>query len=140
MTKILLPVDGSENCARAIRYVISRTKAGASITLHLLNVQPPFPRLVSDAVPAKEIESYHQEQGGEALKSAEKLLDAAGVRYVAHIAVGEPAETIADYAKQQNIDEIVMGTRGMGSVANLLLGSCALKVVHLAEVPVTLVK
>ena len=110
------------------------------MTLHLLNVQLPFSRAVSNAVPSKALESYHQEQGQETLKSAKELLDAAGVAYVAHIAVGEPAETIAEYAKDRNIDEIVMGTRGMGSVASLLLGSCALKVVHLAEVPVTLVK
>jgi nucleotide-binding universal stress UspA family protein len=34
----------------------------------------------------------------------------------------------------------VMGTRGLGPVQSLLLGSTALKVIHLAEVPVTLVK
>jgi nucleotide-binding universal stress UspA family protein len=33
-----------------------------------------------------------------------------------------------------------MGTRGMGSVSNLLLGSVATKVIHLAPVPVLLVK
>ncbi len=40
----------------------------------------------------------------------------------------------------EGVDVIVMGTRGMGALANLALGSTATKVVHLAEVPVTLVK
>lgn len=140
MTSILLPIDGSESCTRAVRHVIKRAATSGPITLHLLNVQLPFSRAISNAVPANTLESYHHEQGQETLKLAKALLDAAGVQYAAHVAVGEPAETIAGYAKGQNIDEIIMGTRGMGSVANLLLGSCALKVVHLAEVPVTLVK
>ena len=37
-------------------------------------------------------------------------------------------------------DAIVMGTRGLGTVQTLLLGSTALKVLHLVDVPVTLIK
>lgn len=43
-------------------------------------------------------------------------------------------------AKSEGVDVIVMGTRGMGALGNLALGSTATKVVHLADVPVTLVK
>ncbi|MFN5167526.1 MAG: universal stress protein [Pseudomonadota bacterium] len=38
------------------------------------------------------------------------------------------------------VDGIVMGSRGMGALGNLAFGSVATKVVHLADVPVTLVK
>jgi len=37
-------------------------------------------------------------------------------------------------------DAIIMGTRGMGSLANLVIGSVTTKVIHLVEVPVTLIK
>ena len=46
---------------------------------------------------------------------------------------------IADYAKSMNCDAIVMGTRGMGSTAELI-GSIARQVISLSDVPVTLVK
>ena len=43
-------------------------------------------------------------------------------------------------ARDEGIKHIVMGTRGLGSIQGLLLGSVAMKVVHLAEVPITLLK
>ena len=54
--------------------------------------------------------------------------------------IGPVAETIARTALGQNCDGIVMGTRGLGAAAGALLGSVASQVVHLADVPVTLVK
>jgi len=50
------------------------------------------------------------------------------------------SKTIVDYAKANKCDHIIMGTRGMGAFGNLVLGSTANQVVHLAEIPVTLVK
>jgi nucleotide-binding universal stress UspA family protein len=44
------------------------------------------------------------------------------------------------FAKQKNCDQIVMGTRGLGKVAVFLLGSVAMKVLQLAEIPATSVK
>ena len=55
-------------------------------------------------------------------------------------AVGDAAETITTYADQKKCDAIFMGTRGLGRVAGLLLGSVATKVLHLTKVPVTLTK
>lgn len=60
--------------------------------------------------------------------------------YTLELAEGEVAETAAQYAAQEQCDMIVMGTSGMGTVANLVLGSVATKAIHLAHIPVTLVK
>ena len=57
-----------------------------------------------------------------------------------HLVIGDPATAIVKLARRLNCDLIVMGTRGMGKVAGLVLGSVATKVVHLADAPVTLVK
>ena len=56
------------------------------------------------------------------------------------VRVGHHAEVIAEYARDQSIDSIVMGTRGPGGVAGLLLGSVANQVLSEVNVPVTLVK
>lgn len=143
MLKLLVPVDGSDHSIRTIDHLLKNMdlyKDGAEI--HLLNVQRPMPygSRVSSAIGHDKINQYHHDEGMAALKIAMQKLDAAKVKYHFHIGVGDEAETIVKYAKEKGCDQIFMGTRGMGSVSNLLLGSVATKVIHLAEVPVVLVK
>jgi len=143
MLKLLVPVDGSEHSGRTIEYLLKNIawyKDGVEI--HLLNVQRPMPygQRVSSVIGHDKINQYHHDEGMAALKSAMQKLDAANVKYHYHIGVGDEAETIVKYAEEKGSDQIVMGTRGMGSVSNLLLGSVATKVLHLAKVPVVLVK
>ena len=54
--------------------------------------------------------------------------------------VGPVAETIVAYAKRHKCDLICLGTRGMTAAANLVMGSVATKVLHLAGVPVIIVR
>lgn len=139
--KILVPVDGSEHSNRAVDHLIEKLnwyKDGVEI--HLLNVQRPFPAHAASHIKHDTVQEYHREQGLAALAEARKRLEAANVKCHYHIGVGEEAETIVKYAKEKGCDQIVMSTRGMGSVSNLLLGSVATKVIHLAAVPVLLVK
>lgn len=143
MLKLLVPVDGSDHSIRTIDHLLKSMdlyKDGAEI--HLLNVQRPMPygSRVSSVIGHDKINQYHHDEGMAALKAAMQKLDAAKVKYQYHIGVGDEAETIVNYAKEKGCDQIFMGTRGMGSVSNLLLGSVATKVIHLAEVPVVLVK
>ena len=72
--------------------------------------------------------------------SAQERLKQANVPFTHHISVGHIAETIAQYAKENGVSQIVMGTRGMGAISDLVLGSVATKVIHLSSVPVTLIK
>ncbi|HEY9536625.1 MAG TPA: universal stress protein [Kiloniellaceae bacterium] len=138
--RILVPVDGSDSSLAAVRFVIAKlASAGTPQEIHLLTVQPQLPT-ASRFVDAGVLRDYRQEEGAKDLAAARKLLDNAGVEYTSHIAVGDPADTIATYADQKQCDAIVMGTRGLGRVAGLVLGSVAVKVLHLAKVPVTLTK
>lgn len=141
MRRILVPVDGSENSERAIRHAISLFKENPSVELLVLNVQLPIESgLVHQFIGKELIDRYYADEGATMLASAKQLLDDAGVRYTASVATGHIGETIANYANQQRCDHIVMGTRGMGALKNLVVGSIATKVIHLVEVPVTLVK
>ena len=56
------------------------------------------------------------------------------------VVAGHAAEKIVQVAREHQCTRIVMGTRGLGSIAGLMLGSVAYKVVHLSPIPVTLVK
>ena len=141
MRKIVVPIDGSECALRALTYVVERAKQGAQLEIEVLNVQLPIisgevRRFVTQAM----IDEYHRAESEDALKPAKRLLEQAGLPYKATMLVGHIAETIAEFAASRDCDGIVMGTRGMGPMKNLVLGSVATQVIHAAEVPVTLVK
>ena len=139
MLKVLVPVDGSKNSLRTVRFVMQKAALYKEpLEIHLLNVQHPFPGTIRGV--RAEAEKYHHGQGIKALAAARKLLDDEGVKYVYHISVGEAGEVIAHFCKSKKIQQVVMGTRGAGAVANMVLGSVATKVLHLVEVPVLLVK
>lgn len=142
MLKVLVPVDGSANSDRAVEFLIRKTGLYKEpLEIHLLNVQWPIASgAVKKFIGHEEIQRYYHDEGLAGLKSARDLLDAAGVSYVFHIGVGEVPEIIARYAKDQQCQQIVIGTRGMGAVANAVLGSVATKVIHFSDVPVLLVK
>lgn len=141
MRKALVPVDGSPNSDRAVRHIITLAGICPSMEILLLNVQPEIDDWqVRRFLKKEEVEAMEESKGGDALQSARALLDAAKVRYTPQVLIGPVAETIAKTALEQGCDGIVMGTRGLGAAAGALLGSVASQVVHLADVPVTLVK
>ncbi len=141
MRKALVPVDGSSNSDRAVRHVVALADICPSMEVVLLNVQPEIDDWqVRRFLKKEEVEAMEESKGGDALRSARTLLDAAGVRYTPQVLIGPIAETIAKIALEQNCDGIVMGTRGLGAVAGALLGSVTSQVVHLSDVPVTLIK
>ena len=142
MMKILLPVDGSENALRATRFAIGVAgNCAEGLELHLLTVQLPIVSGdVKMFVSQDQINAYYHDEGIKALADARAALGVAGVDYVFHIGVGPIAETIAAYAKDKACDQVIMGSRGLGTVKGMLLGSVTTKVIHLVDVPVTLVK
>ena len=139
---LLVPVDGSEAALRVVEFSLRMIRGSREpATLHLLNVQPP---IVSGGVrmffKQEEIEAYYQDSGQAALRVARERLDQDGVTYVPRVSIGPIGETIAAYAKEQRCSHIIMGSRGLGAVSGMVLGSVATKVIHLTDVPVTLVK
>ena len=139
--KILVPVDGSEASGRALDTLVKqRGLYKDGVEIHLLNVQPSLPSNAAAHVAGDAVPEYHREQGLAELKGARERLDAGKIPYQHHIGVGEAAEVIARYAKEKGCDQIVMGTRGMNSVSNALLGAVATQVIHVSPVPVLLVK
>ncbi len=141
MRKALVPVDGSPNSDRAVSHVVLLAKINPALEVVLLNVQPEIGDWqVRRFLKKEEVEAMEESRGGDALQSARALLDAAKVNYVPQVVIGPVAETIARIALEQNCGGIVMGTRGLGAVAGVLLGSVTSKVIHLADVPVTLIK
>jgi nucleotide-binding universal stress UspA family protein len=143
---VLIPVDGSDNSMRAVDAACRQVAYGQPVTVHLLNVQPPVnSRIVKNHLSQDLIDKFYQELGNTALESAQARLRQASVAYTSHVEVGDVAQTIARYVRDLHCDQIIMGTRGLGSgavgaISGLLMGSIATKVLHLVDVPVTFVK
>ena len=135
---ILIPVDGSPSSLRALKHAAERFRDSPHAHLLLLNAQPALP--ASRHVPKSMIKDHQQRMSEEALAPARALAERLGVTFDCYFRVGDPAEVIARFAQRTQCREIVMGTRGLGRVRGLLLGSVTNKVILLATVPVTLVK
>lgn len=143
MLKILLAVDGSESAARATRKLIdtlSWYKEAPQIDLVTVHLPVPSVSGMSNVVSKDMLDRYYGEECENALAPSKKLLDAAGVKYTPHKLVGQIAESIVEQATKAGSSMIYMGTRGHSGVASLLVGSVAMKVLHLATVPVVLVR
>ena len=140
--KILLPVDGSEGSSNAARHVAHfAAMMLQGVEVHLLNVQPPGDDwMVRRMIKAEELAALEKDWGEAAIEPARSILEAAGVSCQTHIVQGEVAQTIAHLAQELGCDQIMMGSHGRSALGDLLLGSVAVKVLHLSSVPVTLVK
>lgn len=139
--KILLPVDGSEGSARAARHVASLAAMVKDLEVHLVNVQTRGDDwMVRRMIKPEELAKMEREWGEAAIAPACAILTDAGVACSQHMEQGEVAPTIARLARELGCEQIVMGTRGHSALGDLLLGSVAVKVLHLSNVPVTLVR
>ncbi len=143
MRKILVALDGSEQSQRALQEVLDLFETGA-LHVHLLNVCEPIhvnEVLFKDTLTEmRALEDEHTAAGRKIVETASAKLNEAGVSNDTHVEIGHADQAIVGFAEKYHAEMIVMGTRGMGAIRSLAVGSIANKVVHLAQVPVLLVK
>ena len=142
MLKMLIAVDGSENSLHAIEAVARIANETTQRQIVLLNVRSG-PLLYGDlpSLSLQQIDEAQKKQQDDVLATALERARACGLVIGAtRRAVGDAAQEIVRVAAECAAQQIVIGTRGMGALGNLFLGSVAQRVVHLAEVPVLLVK
>ena len=142
MLKILIAVDGSEHANRAIEAVAKMAHSALDLQVTLVCVSPE-PLFYGDYTVGtiEKIEEDQKRQQNNILVQAMALSRTHGLQ------LGDPARAygvianeIVRIAKEREMDQIALGTRGMGAVGNLLLGSVAQRVLHQSPVPVLLVK
>jgi nucleotide-binding universal stress UspA family protein len=142
--RILLAVDGSPSSLDAVMTFVKHLDwfRDPPPAVRLVTVHLPVPKVggMSKVVSHEMIEKHYREEGEKAQADAIKLLETAKVKHSTVVLVGQPAESIVAEADKDRCDLIYMGTRGLGAVSNLFMGSVATKVLHLSKVPVILVK
>ena len=142
--KILLAADGSSYTTKAAEFLTSHFDwFKDSPELHVVHAKLPIPipeGRAAAVVGRDAVDNYYREEAGAALAPAESLLKQKGVQYKAGYVIGDIAQQLNGYAKENQIDLIVMGTHGHGALKNLVMGSVATKVLAIASVPVLLIK
>lgn len=138
--KVLVPFDGSDSALRALRYAARLAHDHPEIKLDLLHVLDPGTHRVDAALSSEDPTRRSPDAFASVLRPARELLDADGVSCEVHCRAGDPARQIADHIARAGSTAVVMGTRGLGLMGNLVIGSVASRVVHYAQVPVTLIK
>jgi nucleotide-binding universal stress UspA family protein len=138
MRKILVPYDGSKSSLRALEYVVERMRRGEKLYTEVLFVQPLV--VPVEFVSWEAVQAAMDSQREEALKNPRFVKLTKELKFKLHTQTGDPVDRIATFVRKKHCKEVVMGTRGMGRLKGLIMGSVSTKIVQLVDVPVTLVK
>lgn len=140
MTKILVPVDGSVQSCEATKWAVKwAAETGGSVTLlhvHVLSGADVMAMAHLSKERIGEIETEHAEPGFQKARDAAAGADIED----ALIAIGDAGEEIVGVARRNGFDHIVMGSRGMSPLKELLLGSVSEHVIRNAACPVSIIR
>ena len=138
--KVLAAIDGSEHSLKAVDYAID-IALKYDCEMYLIHVvdRLEIPDEIIKFANVEKIEDPPEylvlnKIGNRILKKAEETAKEKGVQEVrAIIQEGNPADKITTFARDNDIDWIFLGSRGLGGVKGLLMGSVSNKVCHLTD-------
>ncbi len=135
--KILVPLDGSKNSLRGLDEAIYIARQSQAM-LFGLHVIPVYPRNFTDAIIPYQL--FQEKEAKKFITLAKTKCAKQGVLFKGKIVYGSPVVEISHLAKNKKFDMIVIGSRGMGGIKEMFLGSVAKSLVHSSKVPVLVVK
>ena len=137
---ILVPVDGSTNAKRAAKYAINMARNDPSVEVTLLAVAclHTDAKFEASGMMNEPTNDECNNLFNARLEEAKKMFDDAGVKVKADFMQGDAASSIIAYADKFKVDQIIMGSKGMGGFKGL--GSVTYKVLNGVKKPVTVVR
>ena len=131
--KIILASDGSKHSLKAAQKVVQLIKSNNSmaIIVHVLEVY---------GVMEMEKEDKTLENGKNVIASTKRIFDEAGLSVDTRLLVGNTAQAIIDFARNERADLIVVGATSHGGVSARLLGSVAESIARNASCPVLIIR
>lgn len=143
MRKMLVAVDSSEH-SQKVAEEASKLAASLGTEVTLMTVIEEFSRISGLAeIPWSEMEKIDRNRKETLEQFLQKLAEQfrkKGVEAEIKLATGHPGQVICEMAKNGGYSYIVLGNRGMGGFARLLLGSVSNQVAHCAEQNVIIIK
>jgi nucleotide-binding universal stress UspA family protein len=140
--RIVVGVDGSKHAEAALEWAIRMAKGMGSEVVAVLGIAPPvyFDTGYMSTVPPVQFDpEWRAEMKKEFEGSWTAPLRDAGVKFRTIMEDGRPASVIAKVAEDEDADVIVLGRRGRGGVAELVLGSVSHELVLHSKRPVLLI-
>ena len=146
ITNILVPVDGSEQSIKSLEYakdVASKFNAGITL-LHVYELPIPITGYEYSSQILDNVDEDLKKYAQEILDDSFKKIEVQGLKIEKLMLVGSQGYRIVETAEKNdvpsgNIDLIIMGSRGLGTVKSILLGSVSSYVIHHTKIPVLLV-
>ncbi len=141
--KILVASDGSKNALRAVKYAadLLTNSNDKTKSITLISVHDDAGLRHAKAFVGKEaVADYLRELSEKELKPAMKVLDEKGIKHDMVMLVGNAPQEIVAHGQKGKYDMIVLGSKGRGAIADILLGSVAQRVLAQAKQPVVLIK
>jgi nucleotide-binding universal stress UspA family protein len=137
-TNILVAYDGSEHSQKALDLAVKIAQCSEG-KLKVLFVFDKVPTIFGDDETEHFIERA-MSKGRDILGAATAYLNETAVEFSTATVEGPAAEAILRVAQAEGCDLIVMGSRGLGMMQGLLLGSVSYRVLHHAQIPVLIVR
>jgi nucleotide-binding universal stress UspA family protein len=139
-SKLLVPIDGSDNSFRALDHAIFLSKKlTAQITALRVIEHLPLVYVQSQRTMDTILTKYLEESES-ILKKSRDIGEKKGVRIESKLRKGDAASNILNYSKKEDYDTIIMGRRGTGKLRQLILGSTSTKVLNHSDCTVVIVK
>lgn len=143
--KLLVASDGSDNALRAADFAAGLAALAPDIKVTVLVVNDMLEKMkyyspLRSPVIFEEVEVFFREKAQEALDKTLAVFEKYRCRVDGVIKVGNPVQEIVDLSREGGFSQLVIGSRGMGSLKGIFMGSVSSKVVQLADCPVTIVK
>ena len=134
--KVLLATDGLENTILAARAAVDLAKKGGA-KLHVVHAWHTIPSPHFDSV----IRSGLEDVGREVLEEQVRWIeDEGGTIAGAYLREEHPVEAIVEQAEEVGADLVVVGSRGLGRLGRLVMGSVSMGLVHRSHCPVLIVR
>ncbi|UUX92512.1 universal stress protein [Methanoplanus endosymbiosus] len=136
--KILLASDGSENAGRAaVEAAGLAKKLSSHVILTYIAGTPQQSKLVKANF---DVHTILKEDAEEKIKDTISTLNKENIPYTLKVAIGDPADEIIRIAGNEEADLIIIGSRGLGTIKSVVLGSVSQKVTHNAKCPVMIIR
>ena len=139
-SRILVPVDGSDNSYRALdAALLLSEKLGAKVTAIYVMEDIPVSYVVSEKL-LREIRYAYKRENQLILSNCSEIATKKGLVIQTKLLQGNPGSIILDFCEKEKYDIIIMGSRGMGKFKELVLGSVSSRVLHHSSCPVMIIR
>jgi nucleotide-binding universal stress UspA family protein len=139
MEKILVPVDGSEQAQLAAKWAAHRAaESGGQVTLLHVHVLPSAETMAMAHMSREQIARIEEREAAPSFEKARAVMEVEPTETITMI--GDPRQEIVALAERGGYDHIVMGSRGLSPLRELLLGSVSEHVIRKSHCPVTLLR